>query len=98
MPRLYLVQLYTKFSSHPKLRISRLLLEFMYLFRLTVPRILLIYNTNPTTGVSSDFVAILNASILYPCIFQLVIVCVELFAQKERYIDDAAIILSTAIY
>ena len=36
-------------------------------------------------------------SILYPCINQLVIVCVEIFAQKECYIDDAANILSTAI-
>ena len=39
-------------------------------------------------------------SILYPCINQLVIVCVEIFAQKECYIDDAAniLVLITAIY
>jgi hypothetical protein len=45
-------------------------------------------------------VATVYASILYPCINQLVIVCVELFAQKECYIDDAAniLVLSTAIY
>ena len=49
---------------------------------------------------ASNLGLLVYAAILYPCINQLVIVCVEIFAQKECYIDDAAniLVLITAIY